>query len=84
MDDAEVDAALRRARAKFKRLQPGEYDLSDATGVLSVRFRKGANWHVVMLWAGRVIDGNGEHWLDPDDYFAHSGGKPAELLVRLD
>ena len=83
MDDEEVDRALMQAGARYRRLRPGEYDLHDATGVLTVTKKRGP-YHVVVLWAGRIIEGNGEHWLDPNDYFEHYGGTPGELLVRED
>ncbi len=56
------------------------YDIDEDTGILWVENRKDA--HVVFLWAGRIIDGNGEHWLDPSDFLTHYGWTPGPLLVK--
>jgi hypothetical protein len=82
MTDAEVDEALGQLGLPYARLLPGEFDMHDATGVLAVGRRQME--HFTFLWAGRVIDGRGEHWLDPDDYLAHYKWKPIHLIVRTD
>lgn len=82
MSDVEIDAALLYIGAKFKRLPAGSFDLHDATGVLAVG--KKEMQHAVLLWEGRIVEGNGEHWLDPDDYLQHYKYKPLHLIVRLD
>ena len=60
--------------------QRGRYDLDEDTGILNVR--NGSNDHAVFLWAGRIIEGNFECWLDPDDYFKQYRYRPYSLLVR--
>ncbi len=82
MSDEEVNEALRLMGVSFKRLLPGEFDLHEATGVIAVGNRQLE--HFAFLWAGRVIEGNGEHWLDPDDYLAHYHYKALHLIVRVD
>jgi hypothetical protein len=67
--------------AQTTRVVPrGRYDLDEDTGLLHVKSRK--EDHVVLLWAGRIIEGNGELWLDPDDYLRHYNYQPYSLLVR--
>ncbi len=83
MDDHEVDQALGQTGAKYRRLPAGAYDLNDATGMLTVNFKRGP-WHTVVLWGGRIIEGNGEHWMDPEDYLTHVKGTAGDLLVRED
>jgi hypothetical protein len=83
MSNEEVTAALRMLGEQFRWLRPGEYDITEATGVLAVGSRRRLE-HFVVLWAGRVIDGNGEHWLDPQDYLKHYRYTARELLVKGD
>ena len=64
-----------------KLLRRGRYDLDEATGILNVQ-RKGED-HAVFLWEGRIIEGNGEMWLYPDQYLAHYKYRPYSLLVRV-
>jgi len=66
---------------KVKVVRSGEYDVEEATGVLYVETRKDA--HAVYLWSGRIMEGNGEGWEYPDDYFKHYKWKPGSLLVRV-
>lgn len=77
--------AARRAGVRTRVVR--RYDVAEATGLLCVR-RKRPNGtteeHVALLWAGRICDGNGELWLDADDYFAQYGYTPTSLLVRVD
>ena len=61
-------------------VQKGHYDLHEDTGVLYVE--DATTGHVALLWEGRIIDGNGECWLDPDDYLAHYRYTVGALLVR--
>jgi hypothetical protein len=63
-----------------KLLQRGRYDIEEATGLLNVR--NGAEDHAVLLWEGRIVEGNGELWLDPDEYLKHYHYQPYSLLVR--
>lgn len=63
------------------RLVPrGRYDIDEATGLLNVKSR--SEDHAVFLWAGRIVEGNGEFWLDPDDYLRHYKYRPYSLMVR--
>lgn len=55
-------------------------DLEEHTGVLIVSKRR--DWHAVILWAGRIIDGNGELWLDPHDFLRHHGYRLRGLVRR--
>ncbi len=82
MSRDEIDAALSTMAVKYRWQEPGEYDLDEATGVLAVGNRKIE--HYTLLWAGRIVDGNGEHWLDPRDYLTHYRYTARELLVRTD
>ena len=59
----------------------GYYDIEEASGILNVKNRK--EDHVVFLWAGRIIEGNFECWLEPEDYLRHYNYKPYSLLVRV-
>lgn len=67
-----LDCALKRR---------GYYDIEEETGILNVKNRK--EDHVVFLWAGRIIEGNFECWLEPEDYLRHYHYKPYSLLVRI-
>jgi hypothetical protein len=80
MFDADIDRAIRAIGVKGRWLRPADVDFHDATGLLIMEHQKGG--HAALLWAGRIIDGNGELWLDPDDYLAHYKYKPSALLVR--
>ena len=79
---AQIRRAAERLGADTKMLPRGRYDIEDATGLLNVKSR--AVEHVVFLWAGRVLEGNGELWLDPDDYFRQYKVRPYSLLVRAE
>lgn len=62
------------------------FDLSEDTGILHVsRVALGLDAtdpnHVVLLWEGRIVDGNGELWADPDVYLRHYGYEAKALLV---
>lgn len=59
----------------------GYYDIDEDTGILNVKRRQ--EDHVVFLWAGRVLEGNSEQWLDPEEYLTHYHYKPYSLLVRV-
>lgn len=76
--------AARRAGIKTRVLR--RFDMGDATGLLCVRRTKNGQLeeHVVLLWEGRLCDGNGELWLEPDQYFSAYGYKPTSLLVRVE
>jgi hypothetical protein len=76
-----VKQAAEALGGELKLLPPGKYDVEDATGLLIVENRKEA--HAVYLWAGRIMEGNGEGWLEPEDYFKHYKWKPRALYVRV-
>lgn len=80
MTDDEITAAVKLAGRKGRITR--SFDLTEDTGVLFVR--KGRKYHACVLWAGRIIEGNGQHWLDPHDYLAATGQKVDALLVRVD
>lgn len=56
------------------------YDLDEDTGILHV---SGADEHLVYLWAGRIIEGNGECYLSAHDYMRINKYKPQSLLQRV-
>ena len=58
----------------------GHYDLHDDTGVLYVEDAE--TGHVALLWEGRIVDGSGELWLDPEDFLRHYRYTAGALLVR--
>jgi hypothetical protein len=58
----------------------GHYDLHEDTGVLYVQ--DATQGHVALLWEGRIVDGSGEMWLDPEDYLLHYQFTVGALLVR--
>lgn len=78
--------AAKRAGVAMRVLKSGRFDLSEATGLLCVRRKKGRTTeeHAVLLWAGRICDGNGELWMTVDDYCTAYGYKATSLLVRED
>jgi hypothetical protein len=81
----QIRAAARRLGLKTKTVS--RFD-DDATGILHVsRVALGAgdpSEHVVLLWEGRVIDGNGEMWRDLDDYLRHYGYEAKSLMVAAE
>ena len=56
------------------------YDITEDTGILHVSHPT-KDEHLVFLWAGRVVDGNGELWSDPEVYLKHYGYVAKGLLV---
>jgi hypothetical protein len=64
-----------------KLVQRGRYDIEEATGLLNVQGRH--EDHAVLLWAGRIVEGNGEMWLEPESYLRHYKYKAHSLLVRV-
>lgn len=71
-DELGIDYVLKRR---------GRYDLEEDTGILNVQNAK--EDHVVFLWAGRVIEGNFEMWLDPEEYLKQYKYRAGALLVRV-
>ncbi len=55
----EIQSAAKKLGVKTK--QRKRFDLEEDTGILYV---SGEDEHLVFLWAGRVIEGNGECWLN--------------------
>jgi hypothetical protein len=53
------------------------FDVDDDTGILHV---SGKDEHLVLLWDGRIIDGNGECWLHPQTYLGTYKYQPKTLL----
>jgi hypothetical protein len=76
----DVIAAVEELGAEARLVRRGRYDIEEATGLLNVKNTK--EDHVTVLWAGRIVEGNGELWLFPDDYFGHYKYRPYSLLVR--
>jgi hypothetical protein len=78
----QIKRAATRLGLKTRTIQ--NFD-DDATGILHVsRVALGvadAVDHVVFLWAGRVVDGNGELWMEISDYLRHYGWEAKALLV---
>jgi hypothetical protein len=60
------------------------YDIEEATGILKLTEEGSKEEHYAFLWAGRVIDGNGDLWLDPADFLRHYNFKPRQLLRTVD
>lgn len=78
--------AAKRAGVSMRVLRRGRFDISEATGLLCVHRQKHGKReeHSLLLWAGRLCDGNGELWLDAEDYCAAYGYTATSLLVRTD
>lgn len=80
----QIRAAAKRLGLKTRTIHA--YD-DDQTGILWVHpVALGANRgdlteHVVFLWEGRVIEGNGELWMELDTYLRHYGYEAKALLV---
>lgn len=53
------------------------FDLEEDTGILHV---SGKDEHLVFLWAGRIIEGNGECWLSSQSYL-HTYDYSAKSLI---
>lgn len=85
MNWPETRKAAKLMGPPVKALRPAEFDLHEATGVLITDdLRPPRRDHAVFLWAGRVLDGGGDLWLDADDYLAHRPAKVKALIVRTD
>lgn len=60
------------------------YDIEEATGILGLKAeKKRGEDHFTFLWEGRIIDGNGEMWKEPADYFRQYKFRPTWLLVAV-
>lgn len=57
------------------------FDLDEDTGILHV---SGKDEHLVFLWAGRIIEGNGECWLSSLSYLTTYGYDPRSLVVAIE
>ncbi len=82
----QIRHAARRLGVRTRLLH--QYDITEATGILHVSRvalgTAGPGEHVALLWEGRIIDGNGECWKDPDDYLRHYGYEARGLLVAAE
>ncbi len=83
----QIRASARRLGIKTRTRHPA--DLSEQTGILHVeRVALGLDptdpHHVVFLWEGRIVDGNGELWLEGVDYLRHYGYEAKGLLVAVE
>lgn len=80
----QMRATLRRLGLKT-RLRVVPPDLSEVTGILYVvRVALGVadkGEHLVFLWDGRVLEGNGECWGDVELYLRHYGYEAKGLLI---
>jgi hypothetical protein len=81
----QIRAAAKRLGLKVRTIH--KYD-DDATGILHVsRVALGLGQpseHVVLLWEGRVVDGNGELWAEVSDYLRHYGWEAKALMVACE
>lgn len=75
----EIQAAAKRlgVRTRIRK----RFDVDEDTGVLHV---SGKDEHIILLWEGRVIDGNGECWLNPATYFGTYEYKPKALITVVE
>lgn len=71
----ELDVVLIRKRAK-------RFDLDSASGILHVFNLKTAEYHVVMLWNGRVIETDGTIWEEAGTYLATKHFRAGALIVK--
>lgn len=72
----EIRAACKRlgVRTRIRK----RFELDDANGILHV---SGKDEHVVLVWEGRIIDGNGECWVDALTYLGTYEYVPKTLLA---
>jgi hypothetical protein len=81
----QIRAAAKRLGLRTRTIH--KFD-DDATGILHVsRVALGLGTpseHVVLLWEGRVVDGNGELWAELDTYLRHYGWESKCLMVAVD
>lgn len=78
----------RRLKLPLQILKPSLEDLEDMTGMLGLKrmnpdhnARQLTEEHTVYLWQGRIIEGNGDHWLEVEDYLATYNFEITGLLV---
>lgn len=67
---------------KFVQKRKGRYNLEKDTGILDVGNYRREEYHVCILWAGRVIDTDGTVWADVNWYLAENKYTPGTLLVE--
>lgn len=78
----ELRKAAKRLGVKTQLLR--SYDLEESTGILGLKAEKTKGEdHYTFLWEGRIIDGNGEMWKEPADYFRQYKFRPTWLLVAV-
>lgn len=75
----EMQAAAKRLGVKTTIRK--RFDLEEDTGILHV---SGKDEHLVFLWAGRVIEGNGECWLSSLSYLTTYGYDAKSLVMALE
>lgn len=75
----ELQAAAKKLNVKTKIKK--RFDVDEDTGILYV---SGKDEHLVFLWAGRIIEGNGECWLNPASYLATYKYKAKSLVVVVE
>ena len=72
----ELQSAAKRLGINTARRK--RFDIEEDTGIMHV---SGKDEHLVFLWAGRIIEGNGECWLEPLCYLDANGYTPQSLIV---
>lgn len=80
--------AQMRAAAKILGLKvrvTSRYNIDSDTGILNVaklcRNGRKTGEHLVFLWEGRIVEGNGELWLEPAAYLKHCDYTAYKLMV---
>jgi hypothetical protein len=67
---------------ELERKRPGRYSLETDTGILHVYSKRRCEYHVTILWGGRIVDTDGSCWSDADVYLATRKYKAGALLVE--
>jgi hypothetical protein len=75
----ELQAAAKALGIKTKIRK--RFDLEEDTGILHV---SGKDEHLVFLWAGRIIEGNGECWLSSLSYLTTYDYEPKSLVMAVE
>lgn len=78
---AEIQAAALALGKKTRNRR--RFDIQADTGIL--RLEDDTKYdHVVFLWAGRVIDGNGSCWLEPRKFLRRKHCKAKSLIAVIE
>ena len=77
LTDIQTAAKVLGLRTKLRK----RFDIDEDTGILHV---SGKDEHIVLLWDGRIIDGNGECWLSPTTYLGTYDYTPKALISPVD